>query len=210
MTPRCNSRSTFAPLLSDAQRKAFAVDAMRRCWKFTGMLIAASALVLIPACAPPRPEPAPAPTPGPSPAAAPSQPQQSIANWETAPTTPGTWTYRSDGNVTRALFGTTQSGTQFTMACEKANRQVRLWRAGTAASPADTNMTIATTSSTRTIPAAVQTGVAPQLAASLSPSDSIIDAMVFSRGRFAVAAKGLPLLVMPSWAEMARVAQDCR
>lgn len=177
-------------------------------------MIAASGLFLAAACAPTRPAPAPAPAPAPEPTPtttpAPVTPQHSIANWADVPVTHGTWTYRSNGDVTRALFGTTESGAQFTMACEKGSRQIRVWRAGSPASAADTGMTIATTSATRTVPAAIQAGQIPQLVASLSPNDSLIDAIVFSRGHFAVGVTGLPLLVMPSWGEVARVAQDCR
>ena len=85
-----------------------------------------------------------------------------------------------------------------------------MWRAGSPASVAETGMTIATTSTTRTVPGAIQSGQIPQLVASLSPNDSLIDAIVFSRGHFAVGVTGMPLLVMPSWGEVARVAQDCR
>ena len=213
MTPSRNSASPLTETLSSSQRKALAARAMRRCWTITGTMIAASGLLLAAACAPSRPAPAPAPAPAPTPAPAPAPavtPQHSIADWADLPATPGTWTYRADGNVTRALFGTTQSGAQFTMACEKASRQIRLWRAGSPGSVAETGMTIATTSTTRTVPGAIQSGQIPQLVASLSPNDSLIDAIVFSRGHFAVGVTGMPLLVMPSWGEVARVAQDCR
>ncbi|QNE04003.1 hypothetical protein [Croceicoccus marinus] len=214
MTPTRKSSPAPVDTLSSAQRESLAAGAMRRCWAITGTMIAASGLFLAAACAPTRPAPAPVPAPAPTPAPtttpAPVTPQHSIANWADVPVTPGTWTYRADGDVTRALFGTTQGGAQFTMACEKGSRQIRLWRAGSPASAAQTGMTIATTSDTRTVPAAVQAGQMPQLVASLSPGDSLIDAIVFSRGHFAVGVSGLPLLVMPSWGEVARVAQDCR
>ena len=48
------------------------------------------------------------------------------------------------------------------------------------------------------------------LTARLNPGDPVLDAMVFSRGRFAVEAPGTPLLVVPAWPEPARVIEDCR
>ena len=71
-------------------------------------------------------------------------------------------------------------------------------------------MTIATTSTTRTFNAAPQAGVPGQVAVTLAPYDPIIDAIVFSRGRFGVAVPGQATLVMPNWPEIARVAEDCR
>ena len=46
--------------------------------------------------------------------------------------------------------------------------------------------------------------------ATLSAGDPILDAMVFSRGRFTVEAPGLPMLVLPTWPAPARVIEDCR
>ncbi|MGE9295719.1 MAG: hypothetical protein ACQKBV_05470 [Puniceicoccales bacterium] len=209
MTPSRNSLSPVSAVPETARRKA-AAAAMRRCWTLAGTMIAGTGLALTAACAPTPPPPVPAPSPAPTPAPAPTPVQRTIADWQDAPVTPGTWAYRADGNVTRALFGTTQTGAQFTLACEKPSRQIRLWRAGSPANAAETGMTVATTSTTRTVPAAVQSGASPQLVASLSPNDSLVDAIVFSRGKFAVSVSGQTLLVMPSWAEVARVVQDCR
>jgi hypothetical protein len=40
--------------------------------------------------------------------------------------------------------------------------------------------------------------------------DAALDWIAFSRGRFVVAATGMPLLVLPAWPEPARVIEDCR
>ena len=48
------------------------------------------------------------------------------------------------------------------------------------------------------------------LAVSLSARDSLLDAMAFSKGRFAVEATGQPTLYLPSWIEVSRVIEDCR
>jgi len=38
----------------------------------------------------------------------------------------------------------------------------------------------------------------------------LLDAMAFSRGRFATAASGAPMLTVPSAPEVTRVVEDCR
>ena len=44
----------------------------------------------------------------------------------------------------------------------------------------------------------------------LAASDPLIEAMGYSRGRFIVETAPLPPLVVPAWAEVLRVAEDCR
>ena len=47
-------------------------------------------------------------------------------------------------------------------------------------------------------------------AAGLPARDPLLDAMAFSKGRFAVEVAGLPTLYLPSWIEVSRVIEDCR
>ncbi|MDT0574992.1 hypothetical protein RM533_02200 [Croceicoccus sp. F390] len=184
-----------------------AKQAMRKCWMLTGMAIAFTGLGLA-SCAPQQAvAPAPAPV-RPAAPVAPPPPATVASNWQDGALTPGDWFYRADPAATRALFGTAGGATLFTMACEPANRQIRLWRAGATGKAAA--MTIVTTSQSRTLPALVVDGSTPQTMATLPPHDPIIDAMVFSRGRFAVMVPGAPDLLLPNWAEIARVAEDCR
>jgi hypothetical protein len=44
----------------------------------------------------------------------------------------------------------------------------------------------------------------------LAARDPLLDAMAFSKGRFAVEAPGLAPLYLPSWPEVTRVIEDCR
>lgn len=68
-------------------------------------------------------------------------------------------------------------------------------------------MTLRATGTSRALPAAA----GPQgLRAQLSATDPLLDELAFSRGRFAVEAAGVPQLVIPAWAELARVIEDCR
>ena len=46
--------------------------------------------------------------------------------------------------------------------------------------------------------------------ASVPARDPLLDAMAFSRGRFAVEVSGGPTLVVPAYPEVTRVIEDCR
>lgn len=48
------------------------------------------------------------------------------------------------------------------------------------------------------------------MVASFAARDPLLDAMAFSRGRFAIQSDGLPTLYVPSWPEIGRVLEDCR
>ncbi|WP_231466974.1 hypothetical protein [Novosphingobium sp. CECT 9465] len=165
-----------------------------------------TAFVLVAACSspqvvPPPPPPVaqrPAPAPPPPPAAA-------FKDWRDAPQTPGDWRYeqRNEGGVAR--YGSS-TATLFALACNRASGTVSLIRTGT--SSVSLPMSIATTSEIRALSAepASQT----QLAATVRAQDAVLDAMAFSRGRFAVEVNGLPTLYLPAWAEVGRVIEDCR
>lgn len=164
------------------------------------ILVALSASALAIACVP-QPEAAPPPPPPPTPAPSPAPAPPPAADWRDIPLTPGTWTYASGA----AAFGPAGGAPLFRMRCDRTARQVILIRAGTAAPG---GLTLRTSSSQRTLPVAAETD-AP-LATRLAANDRFLDDIAFSRGRFTVVADGLPTLVIPAWAEPARVIEDCR
>ena len=71
-------------------------------------------------------------------------------------------------------------------------------------------MTIQTATVNRTLSAQAEPGPPPMIALTLPSRDPVLDAMAFSRGRFAVETAGLPTLYVPSWTEVSRVIEDCR
>ena len=71
-------------------------------------------------------------------------------------------------------------------------------------------MTIQTSTLSRTLSAQAEPGPPPVIALTLAARDGLLDAMAFSRGRFAVETAGLPTLYVPSWTEVSRVIEDCR
>lgn len=62
----------------------------------------------------------------------------------------------------------------------------------------------------KSLPASQASTTPAYYAAEIMPRDPILDAMAFSRGRFAVEAGGLRSMAIPNWAELGRVVEDCR
>ena len=161
------------------------------------------ALLVIAACVPRR-ELSPLPA-APVVPAAPS-PAPLAGDWRDWPLSHGTWTYRQDARGSIALFGSAGRDAAATLRCDRAARQLYLSRSGTATTP----LTIRTTSTTRALAVQPTGGTPPYVALALAPRDPLLDAMAFSRGRFVLEQSGLAPLVIPAWAEIGRVVEDCR
>ncbi len=168
--------------------------------------LAISTMLLVAACvSPPPPEPPrPRPTYTPPPPAPPPAP--AAADWRDWPVTPGTWTYRRDSRGSRAMFGVANADARLVLRCDSAERRIYLSRVGDDRAP----FAIRTSSTTRAVPVRPTGGTLPYVAAAFTPTDSLLDAMAFSRGRFAIDQTGAPPLVVPAWAEIGRVIEDCR
>jgi hypothetical protein len=87
---------------------------------------------------------------------------------------------------------------------------VAIERAGGSGNGLDVPMTITTTSTSRPVMAKARPANPPAVIAVLGARDPLLDAMAYSRGRFAVYATGLAPLYVPSWPEVSRVIEDCR
>lgn len=167
--------------------------------------VAAPGALLI-ACVPQPVAPPPAPTPAPVVRPAPLPVAPAGSQWSDWAWTPGTWSYRRDGRGSIALFGPTGGDALLTLRCDLDRRRIVLSRAGTSAAP----LTIRTTSLTRAVAVQPTGSTPPYVAAALAPTDGLLDAMGFSRGRFVVQQQGGTTLVVPTWAEIERVTEDCR
>ncbi len=172
----------------------------------TRLLPTLAAIVVLSACAAQRkplpPTPPPAPPPQPAATAAPAPPP---ADWRDAPLTPGTWTYAIDAGGSLAAFGPADGAPLLSLRCERARGQIVMERAGTAPGPVP--LTVVTTSTTRAYTASV---AGEALVLAFAPGDPQLEAIAFSRGRFAIEVPGLPALNAPSWPEIGRVVEDCR
>lgn len=127
------------------------------------------------------------------------------ADWNLWPFTEGDWVYRRDGVGSIALFGAPGADAMLTLRCDRTRSAMYLSVRGPA-----TAATIRTTTLTRAIPLQPTGGDTNYAASQLAATDSLLDAMVFSRGRFIVERAGqLPLVVRP-FGELGRVIEDCR
>ena len=123
------------------------------------------------------------------------------------PQTPGDWFYSRTSTGSAVRFGAPQSEGQFAMLCTPGSRTVALVRYGNFA--AASSMTIRTETATRTL-AAARAANEGGMRAVLASADPLLDAMAFSKGRFAVEVAGAASLYLPSWPEVTRVIEDCR
>ena len=171
-------------------------------------LLGAAALVVgafaLSSCAEQSVIPAAQPSYTPAPRPAPALPTPAATAWADRPVTPGDWRWSMEGGQSVARF----AGGRLTLRCDPAARAVRIERGEAGApAPAPTTLTIRTQTSSRAVSAVPQAGA---LVASLGAGDPLLDAMAFSRGRFAVEGGNLPSLYVPSWTEVSRVIEDCR
>lgn len=118
----------------------------------------------------------------------------------------GSWVYRAIANGSEADFIDSGSIERMAIRCNRASRIVSVVRTGVAA--AAPTLSIWTSASSRSVPSRYDS--TKMLTADLSATDRLLDSIAFSRGRFATAAAGAPLLTVPAWPETARVVEDCR
>ncbi len=173
-------------------------------------LILAGTLILA-ACSAPQPAPVPQPRPQPAPPpvvqAVQPPPQQQSADWLDWPLESGTWAYRADERGSLALFGPAGANATVTMRCDKPRERIFLSVAGNRASG---NFTIRTSSTLKSFASAQASSEPPYVAVEIVPTDPILDAIAFSRGRFAIEVAGLRSMALPNWSEIANVIEDCR
>lgn len=158
---------------------------------------------------PVAPAPAPAP-PVARPAVVPRPVPPRSNDWRDWPVTVGDWTYRQDQGGSTALFGARGSNALLTLRCDNASATLYLSRQGSGQTP----LTVRTSTVVRSLPVQPTSpgpaGAPAYVATRLAARDPLLDAMVFSRGRFIVEQGGAATLVVPAWAEIARVTEDCR
>ena len=118
------------------------------------------------------------------------------ADWRARPIAAGTWTWRGTPATSEAIFSDPR-GPQLVIRCTRATRQVSFSRTGLAPT---VPIRVVTTSSQRQLPPG---NVVPA-------TDSLLDAIAFSRGRLWVDAAGTMPLFLRSAAEPARAVEDCR
>lgn len=164
---------------------------------------ALAATLIVAACVAPGEPPPPPPIVTPAPPPVVALPPPPPEDWRDVALTPGTWTYSPGKDGSIADFGSNPAAPVFVMQCEVATRAVTLRRPGVA--PAGQARLTTSYGTARYPTGAILDGVGWRLAA----RDPALDRIAFSRGRFMVEGLGARL-VLPAWAEVARVIEDCR
>ncbi len=160
------------------------------------------------ACSAPPPPPAPKPVPAPQPViVTPIQTsQEPVGEWTDWPLTPGDWVYRQDERGSIALFGPTGANALVTLRCDRARRAIFLAREGQGVGM----IVVRSSSAMKEFVGSPTGGRPPYIATEIMPTDPILDAMAFSRGRIAINVAGQQPIAIPSWAEITRIVEDCR
>ena len=127
-------------------------------------------------------------------------------DYSTATPVTGNWIWTQVAGGSEATFVNASAMPQLTIHCTVATRRVTISRPAAGAAPF---LSVWTSSATRNLPSSYLPATG-RLTADLGAYDTLLDAIVFSRGRFAVGISGQPTLVVPAWAEAARVVEDCR
>jgi hypothetical protein len=133
-------------------------------------------------------------------------PLHAQATMATATPLPGNWSFTATAGGSEATFSDTSGRAQLTLRCTRATRRVTVSKPASAGASA---LAFWTSSLTRNVAAAFDPATG-RISAELTMMDPLLDAMVMSRGRFAVTVAGTPSLVLPPWPEIARVVEDCR
>ena len=132
--------------------------------------------------------------------------QVTATDFSYSPVSPGSWVYRSVAGGSEASFVDGTGTTRMVLACGKITRLMTISRIS--AAPA-ANLSFWTSSLSRNLAARFDQR-SGRVIAQVGAADALLDALAFSRGRFALLMPGSPALVIPAGAEIAHVIEDCR
>ena len=118
----------------------------------------------------------------------------------------GTWNYAAIAGGSEATFVDSGSRVQLTIRCARLTRQITILKPASTAAPF---MWVWTSSQVNNVPATYDPTSA-EVSASLAAFDPLLDAIASSRGRIGFSTSGLAALVVPPWADVGRVIEDCR
>ena len=135
-----------------------------------------------------------------------AQAAPAIPDLGTATPIGGDWSWAATADGSEAIFADAYARPQLTIHCARATRRVSIARPASAAAP---YLGVWTSSQTRNLAASFNPATA-RLSADLAAFDPLLDAIATSHGRIGITVSGTPVLVVPAWAEVARVVEDCR
>jgi hypothetical protein len=135
-----------------------------------------------------------------------AQTSQAAPDLATAKPIDGSWSYAATSDGSEATFANAGGAPQLWISCTRSTRQVSIAKAATAAAPF---IAVWTSSQSRSVPASFNPATG-RLTIQLGANDSFLDALSNSRARLGFTVGSEPPLVVPAWAEPARVVEDCR
>ena len=118
----------------------------------------------------------------------------------------GNWSYAATADGSEAVFNDAYAKPRLWLRCARATRRVSIALPATAAAG---SINVWTSSNARDFAASFD-ATAARLSITFAPFDPMLDAVATSRGRIGFSIAGQPPLVLPPWAEVARVVEDCR
>jgi hypothetical protein len=118
----------------------------------------------------------------------------------------GNWTYAATADGSESVFANAAGNPQLWVHCTRATRRVNIAKPATSAAP---SLNVWTSSLTRIVASSFNPATR-RLTIDLAAADPLLDSIVSSRGRIGFTVTGQPSLVVPAWAEAARVIEDCR
>ena len=118
----------------------------------------------------------------------------------------GNWSYGATKDGSEATFANASGFAQLTVHCTRATRRVSIAKPATAAAPF---IAVWTSSLERNVASSFNPATG-KLTIELDANDPLLDALSNSRGRVGFTVAPQPSLVVPAWAEAARVVEDCR
>ena len=128
------------------------------------------------------------------------------SNLEYADPMAGAWTYTPTTDGSETTFADASGQSQLTIRCTRSMRHVAILKPAAAASR---SLWIWTSSQSKSVPATFDSA-AGRVSSEFGAYDALLDAMASSRGRIGISTSGLAALVVPPWAEVGRVIEDCR
>jgi hypothetical protein len=133
-------------------------------------------------------------------------PALKIPDMSSATPTYGQWTFVATAGGGEARFVDSSARPQLILTCNRAGRSVTIARRAGSAAP---YLQVWSSSESRNILSAYNPAT-QLLSAPVQAYDRLLDAMAQSRGRIAIGIFGQPMLVVPAWAEIGRVVEECR
>ena len=118
----------------------------------------------------------------------------------------GQWTYASATDGSESTFADATGNPQLWVHCTRTTRHVTIAKRASAAAPF---LNVWTSSLTRDVASSFNPATG-KLTIDLAGYDPLLDAIVSSRGRVGFRVGTQAPLIVPPWAEAARVIEDCR